>query len=150
MTVRSLHPFVASPCEPEAIDAEDERVRVLYLQPSPLFGGAERQLTAITPLLSQYGVDVLPMVGPGHVVVDWLAEQGVAPVIRTSSFLGALAEARGIAKLTLPLRYLTYGYRARAEIVEQVRAHGIDAILASLPYAWITGGLAALRVDVPN
>lgn len=149
MTVRSLHPFLASPCEPEAIDDANEPVRILYLQPSPLFGGAERQLTAITPLLSQYGVDVTPMVGPGHVIVDWLAEQGVSPVIETSSFLGAPDDARGIAKLTLPLRYLTYGNRARAEIVQHARAHDIDAILASLPFAWITGGLAALKVDVP-
>jgi glycosyltransferase involved in cell wall biosynthesis len=149
MTVRSLHPFLASACEPEAIDDTDARVRILYLQPSPLFGGAERQLTSITPLLSQYGVDVLPVVGPGHVVVDWFAEQGVSPVIRTSSFLGAPSDARGVAKLTLPLRYLTHGYRARAEIVQQVREHGIDAILASLPFAWITGGLAALSVDIP-
>jgi glycosyltransferase involved in cell wall biosynthesis len=124
-------------------------VRILYLQPSPLFGGAERQLTSITPLLSQYGVDVLPVVGPGHVIVDWLAEQGVSPVIHRSSFLGAPGEARGVPKLTLPLRYLTHGYKARAEIVRQVREHDIDAILASLPFAWITGGLAALSVDVP-
>jgi glycosyltransferase involved in cell wall biosynthesis len=149
MTVRSLHPFLASACEPEAIAPTDERVRILYLQPSPLFGGAERQLTSITPLLSQYGVDVLPVVGPGHVVVDWFAEQGVSPVIQTSSFLGAPGDARGIDKLTLPLRYLTHGYRARAEIVQQAREHDVDAILASLPFAWITGGLAALSVDVP-
>src|SRR5687767_7162656 len=54
-----------------------ERIRALYLHPAPLFGGAERQAAYAASLWPEFGVDVLPMVGPGQAVVDWLRQRGV-------------------------------------------------------------------------
>src|SRR5690348_225664 len=43
---------------------EHARTRLLYLQPSSTFGGAERQASIAVPLLSKLGFDITTMVGP--------------------------------------------------------------------------------------
>ena len=43
-------------------------IKALYLQPAPLFGGAERQAATMSALLPEFGVEVVPMVGPGNVL----------------------------------------------------------------------------------
>ena len=130
-------------------DLTRKRVRALYLQPAPLFGGAERQAALATALMPHFGVDVVPLVGPGHVVADWLRECGVRDIVETRNFPGAWEKQSGIHRLTLPFRYLDCGVRARAEIEHLVKAQGVDIILASLPFAWITGSLVARRAKIP-
>jgi glycosyltransferase involved in cell wall biosynthesis len=149
MTYRLQRSLPVAACEPEASAPGRRRLRILYLQPSPLFGGAERQLTSMSPLLHHHGIDVLPLVGPGRVIVDWFHEQGVSEVMTTANFPGEWDRLRGPARLTLPFRYVSYGARARAEILGLVRDNAIDAVLASLPFAWITGGLASRAAGVP-
>jgi glycosyltransferase involved in cell wall biosynthesis len=149
MTLQFQSSSALAACEDGASALGPERLRVLYIQPSPLFGGAERQLTSISPLLRHYGVDTLPLVGPGHVILDWFSEQGVDGVISSSSFPGEWDKLRGPARLTLPFRYVGAGLHARAEILQLVRQRRIDAIIASLPFAWITGSLAARAAGVP-
>jgi glycosyltransferase involved in cell wall biosynthesis len=124
-------------------------VRILYLQPAPLFGGAERQAALTTMLLPRFGVEVFPLVGPGHIVADWLRECGVAEIHETSHFPGGWRKQRGLGRLTLPARYVDCGLRASAEIERLVGEHAIDLILASLPFAWITGSLVARRAGLP-
>jgi glycosyltransferase involved in cell wall biosynthesis len=126
-----------------------KHLRALYLQPAPLFGGAERQAALITRLMPQFGVDVTPMVGPGHVVADWLHECGVQEIVETQHFPGGWKKQRGLARLTLPFRYFDCGLRARVEIAHWADAQAIDIVLASLPFAWITGGLVARERGVP-
>lgn len=125
------------------------RVRVLYLQPAPLFGGAERQAASLVSLLPAHGFDVLPMTGPGRVVVDWLRARGVSRVVLSPCFPGGWPRQRGLGLLTLPWRYLRSGLRARAEIEQLIEAHHIELIVASLPFSWITGSLAARRRGLP-
>jgi glycosyltransferase involved in cell wall biosynthesis len=126
-----------------------KRVRALYLQPAPLFGGAERQAALTAMLMPQFGVDVVPMVGPGHVVADWLRECGVGEIVETRAFPGGWNKQSGLGRLSLPYRYFDCGVRARAEIASVAEAQAIDIIVASLPFAWITGALVAGRARIP-
>jgi glycosyltransferase involved in cell wall biosynthesis len=124
-------------------------VRALYLQPAPLFGGAERQAALTTALMPHFGVEVVPMVGPGPIVADWLRECGVRDIVETKNFPGGWKKQRGLGRLTLPWRYLDCGVQAQSEIARMADTRGIDIILASLPFAWITGTLVARRAGIP-
>jgi glycosyltransferase involved in cell wall biosynthesis len=125
------------------------RLRVLYLQPAPLYGGAERQAALHASLLPGFGVDVIPVAGPGRAVVDWLTERGVTTIVHSPNFPGGWPKQRGLGRLTLPWRYLDCGVRAHAQFVRLADEHDPDVIVASLPFAWITGSLVALRRSVP-
>jgi glycosyltransferase involved in cell wall biosynthesis len=124
-------------------------IRVLYLQPAPLFGGAERQTATNVPLLAKFGVDVLPVVGPGQALGDWLRERGVDDFIHTANFPGGWPKPHGLERASLPWRYVACGYRLLAQITELVREHSIDLIYASLPFSWIVGTVAARRLGIP-
>jgi glycosyltransferase involved in cell wall biosynthesis len=124
-------------------------IKALYLQPAPLFGGAERQAATMSALLPEFGVEVVPMVGPGNVLGDWLRERGVDRIVETRNFPGGWRKQAGFGRLTLPWRYFTCGLSAVSEITRQVEEQGIDIILASLPFAWITGSMVASRAGIP-
>ncbi|HKO93942.1 MAG TPA: glycosyltransferase [Polyangiaceae bacterium] len=124
-------------------------LRALYLQPAPLFGGAERQAALTALLLPQFGIDVVPLVGPGPVAADWLREFGVKGIVQTPHFPGGWRKQRGLSRLTLPGRYLHTGWRARAQMAELALQHEVDLVLASLPFAWITGSLVARHAGIP-
>ena len=74
--------------------------RILYLQPSESFGGAERQIAAVLPHLQSQGVAVTALVGPGHTIVDWLREAGIEDVVHAPSFPRDTCDARGVGPLT--------------------------------------------------
>jgi len=114
-----------------------------------LFGGAERQAALTALLLPQFGIEVLPLVGPGPVTGNWLREFGVQEIVETPHFPGGWRKQRGLGRLTLPGRYLHCGWQARAQIAQLACEHAIDVILASLPFAWITGSLVARQVGIP-
>jgi len=124
-------------------------LRALYLQPAPLFGGAERQAALTAKLLPQFGVEVVPLVGPGPVTANWLREMGVQEIVETPHFPGGWPKQRGLGRLTLPGRYLHCGWQARAQMAQLVLEHDVDVILASLPFAWITGSLVARHAGIP-
>lgn len=128
---------------------DSKRVRVLYLQPAPLFGGAERQAALSASLLPEFGVDVIPMTGPGQVVMDWMNAAGVQDVVHSRNFPGGWAKQAGLGRATLPWRYFTTGVRARAEMEHLIETRQIDLIYASLPFAWFTGWLAARARRLP-
>jgi glycosyltransferase involved in cell wall biosynthesis len=127
-----------------------DRIRALYLQPAPLFGGAERQAAYAASFWPEFGVDVLPVVGPGHAVIDWLHERGVKEFAHTEHFPGSWSKIKGLRRAMLPHRYLLCGVRARAQIAELVAKHDMDLIVASLPFAWITGTLVARNAGIPT
>lgn len=89
------------------------------------------------------------MVGPGPIVADWLRECGVRDIVETKNFPGGWKKQQGFGRLTLPWRYLDCGIQARAEIARMADTRGIDIVLASLPFAWITGTLVARRAGIP-
>jgi len=127
----------------------DSVTRLLYLQPAPLFGGAERQAAEQASYLPRFGVEPTVVAGPGTAIIDWLAAARVANVVPSPNFPGLWPKHRGLAKLSLPLRIVRCGLDARAEWDRLVAERGFDVILASLPFAWFTGSLVARRHGIP-
>lgn len=127
----------------------DRRLRLLYVQPAPLFGGAERQAAEQAACLPQFGVDVTVMAGPGEAIIDWLREKGADGVVHSPNFPEAGRPRSTLRRMLLPVSFFDLGVRARAEIAELVRARSIDVILASLPFAWITSSLVARKAGIP-
>jgi glycosyltransferase involved in cell wall biosynthesis len=127
----------------------DSVIRLLYLQPAPLFGGAERQAVEQASYLPRFGVEPTVVAGPGSAIIDWLEAEQVANVVASRNFPGGWPNQRGLAKLTLPFRIVRCGFHARAEWDRLVAERGFDVILASLPFAWFTGSLVARRHGLP-
>jgi glycosyltransferase involved in cell wall biosynthesis len=127
----------------------EARIRLLYVQPAPLFGGAERQAAEQASYLPEFGIDVTVMAGPGQAIIDWLRDSRASHVIHSANFPGGGPPKRGPSRLLVPLSFVTLGLRARAELEQIVRQQPIDVMLASLPFAWITGSLVARRAGIP-
>jgi glycosyltransferase involved in cell wall biosynthesis len=126
-----------------------EPITALYLQPSSLFGGAERQAATNVPLLPGYGVEVIPLVGPGRVITEWLAERGVTSVVHAPHFPGGWRKPRGLERLLLPSRYLACYARSVAQIDRILSERRVDAVLAAMPFSWIVATRAAHRHGIP-
>lgn len=124
-------------------------IRVLYLQPAPGFGGAERQAATIIPLLRAQGVDVLPLVGPGEILRRWLAQRGVDDCEHSRDFPGAWPKPRGLARAVLPLRYARCLRRMRSTIAALLEERRIDVVFAALPFSWVAATDVARQRGVP-
>lgn len=129
--------------------ARSELIRVLYLQPAAQFGGAERQAATLVPVLRGLGVDVVPYVGPGRAITEWMEERGVDDYVFSSQLPGAWAPARGIARATLPWRYARALARCRREIAQLVQDHAIDVVFACMAFSWVAATPVARALDVP-
>lgn len=125
------------------------RLRALYLQPGPLFGGAERQAATNIPLLPAFGVDVVPLVGPGQAVVDWLAERGVHQVVFSRDFPGAWPKPQGAERLRLPWRYAVCAAKIALATHQIITRERIDIVYAALPFSWVAATPVARRLGVP-
>jgi glycosyltransferase involved in cell wall biosynthesis len=129
--------------------SNDARIRVLYLQPSTNFGGAERQATINIGALARRGFTVIPMVGPGKTIVDWLHASDVSGVIHTESFPGGWPKLSGLGRLLLPGRYLRSLRSLRAEIAEVIARERIDIVFAAMAMSWIAATPVARAAGVP-
>ena len=72
---------------------EREPVRALFVIPAADFGGVERQMAAVLPQLPDWGVEALPLLGPGGRLGCWLEDRGCAksrtrPTCRRSNAAG--------------------------------------------------------------
>jgi glycosyltransferase involved in cell wall biosynthesis len=123
-------------------------MRVLYLQPAPLFGGAERQAATNVPLLCELGLEVVPVVGPGTAIADWLRERGVSDFVHTDCFPGGGLRPRGLARLSLPHEYRRCVARTERLVAGLVNERGIDVILAAMPFSWVASTEVARRLGV--
>ncbi len=125
------------------------RLRVLYVQPSDRFGGEERQLVTVLPLLAAHGIEALPLVGPGRTIVDWLEDRGVRDRIVSTSFPDTSQRAGGLRRLAALRRLRRSRAAVAATIAELVRTRGIDLIYAAMPFAWAAATPVARRLRVP-
>lgn len=123
--------------------------RVLYMQPAPRFGGAERQAATNIPLLCDQGIDVLTMTGPGLTILDWLRERGVYNYFHSRWFPGGWPKQRGLAKITLPFRYYNCVRHLQAEVETLIRNERIDLVFSAMPISWIAATPVARRLGVP-
>jgi glycosyltransferase involved in cell wall biosynthesis len=128
---------------------EHARTRLLYLQPSSTFGGAERQASIAVPLLSRQGFDVTTMLGPSTSGLDWLRDYGVEDLIHTRDFPGGWRKPRGFERLALPARYYRCVRRVEAKIERVAKQRRIDIIFAAMAFSWIAATPIARRLGIP-
>jgi glycosyltransferase involved in cell wall biosynthesis len=124
-------------------------LRVLYLQPGPLFGGAERQAATLLPLLSASGAQVTALAGPGEAIVRWLRRSGVERVLHSGDFPGGWPKPHGLERLALPWRYGRCGARLRCTVDALLAAGEVDVVVAALAFSWIVATPVAARHGVP-
>src|SRR5262245_28872003 len=128
---------------------EESRVRLLYLQPSSSFGGAERQASLSVPLLSKLGFDVTIMVGPSTSGIDWLRDYGADDIVHTPDFPGGWRKPRGLGRLALPARYLRCFRRVSADVERVVRERRIEIVYAAMAFSWIAATPIARDLGIP-
>lgn len=125
------------------------RIQLLYLQPAPLFGGAERQAAEQASYLPEFGIDVTVMAGPGQAIIDWLEAGHAGRIIHSENFPGGGRPRKGLRRVTVPYHFIDLGLRARAQIKGLLAESSFDVMLASLPFAWITGSIVAREAGIP-
>lgn len=124
-------------------------MRVLYLQPAASFGGAERQATYVIEKLPHHGVEVLPIVGPGHEIAQLLAGRGI------DFLFDADLPADEKAPRSLGRRAALYGAYVRAffRLLRHLERHpavqDCHLVYAARPFAWVLGTWLGRRLGIP-
>jgi glycosyltransferase involved in cell wall biosynthesis len=123
--------------------------RILYIQPSELFGGAERQAATLLPHLPDEGLEVTALVGPGTTIVDWLRAAGVKDVVHSTAFPRDWAESRGLQRLGRAVAFVHQASRLRQEVEALIARRHIDAVVAAMAFSWVAATPACARRGVP-
>jgi glycosyltransferase involved in cell wall biosynthesis len=123
--------------------------RLLYLQPSSTFGGAERQASIAVPSLAKLGFDITVMIGPSTSGIDWLREYGVEDLVHTPDFPGGWPKPRGLGRLALPSRYLRCVRRVAAEVRRVALERNADMIFAAMAFSWVAATPVARQLGIP-
>ena len=123
--------------------------RILYLQPSELFGGAERQIAAVLPQFQKQGVAVTALVGPGQTIVDWLQGAGVKDIVRSRNFPRDQSEARGLGHIAVASEFIAKAHVVEREVERLIEDRGIEAIVAGMAFSWVASTPAARRKGIP-
>lgn len=123
--------------------------RILYVQPSELFGGAERQMAAVLPQLQNQGVRVTALVGPGPTIVDWLKAAGVKDIVPSASFPRDQSDARGLEQVVRASEFVAQTSVVEQEIESLIEDRHIDAVVAGMAFSWVSATPAARRAGVP-
>lgn len=123
--------------------------RLLYLQPSSTFGGAERQASIAVPLLAKMGFDITVMIGPSTSGLEWLREYGVDDLVHTPDFPGGWRKLRGLGRLALPGRYLRCLRRVAAHVRQVALERRADMIYAAMAFSWVAATPVARELGIP-
>src|SRR5947209_4691309 len=125
-------------------------LRALYIQPAASFGGAERQAAQNIRLLPRFGVEVLPVVGPGRQIVEFLEDAGVHRYLLREDFPHDRKAPRDTReRAALLADYVRSVFRVATELVAETRRFGADVIFASRPFAWVMGSIVGARLGLP-
>jgi glycosyltransferase involved in cell wall biosynthesis len=129
-------------------------MRILYVQPSELMGGAERQALMNITRLQRLGVEVVPLIGPKTVLVKALEQEGVhnsivAPRLFHPTHIGVSGVRASIDIALSCIRSVRDFWSTERQIAELCRIHKIDAIIASRAYAWVVATRPARKLGVP-
>jgi glycosyltransferase involved in cell wall biosynthesis len=122
---------------------------ILYIQPSELFGGAERQAATLLPHLPDEGLEVTALVGPGTTIVDWLQAAGVKDVVHSTAFPRDWAESRGLERLARAAAFVHQAGRLGQEVQALIAGRHIDAVVAAMAFSWVAATPACARRRVP-
>ena len=130
-------------------DPATARTRILYMQPSDHFGGAERQAATVLPRLVKLGMDVTALVGPGRTIVDWLQAAGVRDIVYSKEFPSDWAEARGIETLGRVRTFVTQSRRLGRQVAEILDSGRYHAVVAAMAISWISATPPSRQRGVP-
>lgn len=119
------------------------RARVLYIQPAPAIGGAERQASVLLPRLAPYGFEVTAIAGPGRHVHAWLSESGLEARWSQHFPDGSPLTPLGFAGM------VRSGSRLVAELDALHRERPFDLVVGSLGYGWVLSSVFARRHRLP-
>src|SRR3954447_15518803 len=107
-------------------EQRSRRPRVVYLQPCPRLGGAERHAATAIAALARSELEVIPVVGPSPLLCRWLEPRGVRGTIVSHAFPGAWPT--GPRARIEALRPFLRAVRRLADQVEGIlRAGDVDA-----------------------
>ena len=125
-------------------------MRVVYVQPAEHFGGAERQAVLAMKLLPEFGVEVIPVLGPGDQIQQALQRAGVHDYIFSPEFpAGFEGPAPFPDRVQRVAKFVRSYQHLREQIARIAEQHDADLIFASRPFGWTVGGAAAGRVNRP-
>jgi glycosyltransferase involved in cell wall biosynthesis len=130
-------------------DQPSPRTRILYVQPSDHFGGAERQAATLLPRLVKQGVDVTALVGPGRTILDWLKTAGVSDIVHSDNFPADWAEARGFERLGRAREFVARAGRLGRQVGELLDAGQFDAVVAGMAISWVAATPPSRARGVP-
>jgi len=124
--------------------------KVLYMLPAEKFGGAERQGTIAIKKLPQIGVEVLPVVGPGQMIIEALERNDIKDYIHTLAFPDdpkhPLTFAENIQRAFYNLKCFI---KSKKLIEEILRKNPCDIIYATRTFSWIIAGFVSKEMNIP-
>jgi glycosyltransferase involved in cell wall biosynthesis len=125
-------------------------VRALYLQPASSFGGAERQAAQCIRLLPHHGVEVVPFIGPGREIVEFLEDAGVSEYIFRGDLPHDGKAPRDLARrAALLAEYVRAYLRFTRDVAMEAARHRCHLLFASRPFAWVVAGMAGRQLGLP-
>jgi glycosyltransferase involved in cell wall biosynthesis len=125
------------------------RLRVLYMQPAVEFGGAERQATYLMAGLPRHGIEVVPLVGPGRLLVDELERVGVRAIHHPGLPADELAPRTPAGRARLVGHWVRSFFHMSSELLQILRRYRCDVVFASRPFSWVVGGRIGTMLGVP-
>jgi glycosyltransferase involved in cell wall biosynthesis len=129
--------------------AEREPIRALYVVPSAGFGGLERQVSWVLPQLPAWGVDVVPLVGPGSRLVSWLEQEGLRGILHTQALPTPDPDRRGWMGTVQTAGACRAALAVRDEVDRLIHERRIDVVVAATPVGWLAASEPAQRHGVP-
>lgn len=124
-------------------------MKTMYILPSEHFGGAERQGILQIRWLKRNGFDVIPVVGPGHLISDELHRVGVHDQIVIDEFPTTDA-GHSLADFLPRVGSLVGSHgRSRRALAAIARQHRVDLLFAVRTFGWVVAAALARDVGIP-
>ena len=130
--------------------ASPARHRLLYVQPAEVFGGAERQGVLHMAGLRRHGFEVVPVVGPGKMILPELEALGVEDYVHLDRFPHErYAPAALWGRLAGGLEFARDWLNVQRQLRRLCEERRIDIILANRSTGWIAASYVAHQLGLP-
>jgi glycosyltransferase involved in cell wall biosynthesis len=130
--------------------AEGDALRVMYVQPAEVLGGAERQGVLHVSGLRRLGLEVVAVVGPSPLIRGALEARGVRDYVFLEEFF--CEEERPISprqRVGFELRRARTWIRMQGQLTRIARQRGVDVIVANRSVGWLVASPVAHRLGLP-
>lgn len=124
-------------------------MKMMYILPSEHFGGAERQGILQIRWLKRNGFDVIPVVGPGHLVSDELHRAGVHDQILIDEFPITDAGHSTVDFLPRIGSLVASHNRSRTALAAVAERHGVNLLFAARTFGWVVAAALAHDLGIP-